>query len=276
MHIFDEPKIDCHAHVLDPVNFPYGEAIAYKPAGQEIGAAGQLHQVMTTYGVRHTLLVQPNSGYGPDNSCLLDAIAKGEGRFKGIAVVDPDADVSVLKSLRAQGVIGAAANATFHGTAYYRDAGKLMRRLADLDMFFDLQVEHDQFLMFAPWVEEIPVKVLIDHLARPTVRGGLDQPTFAALLRLADTGRVIVKISGYSKCSKMGYPFEDCWPFVRAIVDAFTLDRCVWASDWPFLRATERQDYGPLVALAGRLFANPADRRKLFWDTPNRLFDFAR
>lgn len=37
MSIFDEPKIDCHAHVLDPVNFPYGEDIAYKPSGQEIG-----------------------------------------------------------------------------------------------------------------------------------------------------------------------------------------------------------------------------------------------
>jgi|SRR5664280_2165757 hypothetical protein len=26
------------------------------------------------------------------------------------------------------------------------------------------------------------------------------------------------------------YPFDDTWPFVRAIVDAFTLDRCLWAS----------------------------------------------
>jgi hypothetical protein len=37
MSTFSEPKIDCHAHVLDPVRFPYGADIEYKPAGQEIG-----------------------------------------------------------------------------------------------------------------------------------------------------------------------------------------------------------------------------------------------
>jgi predicted TIM-barrel fold metal-dependent hydrolase len=276
MHIFDEPKIDCHAHVFDPVNFKYGEDIAYKPSGQEIGTGAQLHQVMNAYGVRHALLVQPNSGYGGDNSCLLDAIAKGAGRFKGMAIVDLDANVATLKQLRAQGIVGAAINPTFHGNAYYQRAEGLMKRLADLDMVFNLQVENDQLLMFAPWIERIPVRVLIDHLGRPTIPSGLDQPAFAALLRLARTERVTVKMSGYAKFSKRSFPFEDGWPFVRAVVDAFSLDHCVWASDWPFLRATERQDYGPLVTLVGQLLPNAVDRRKLFWDTPNRLFNFAQ
>jgi predicted TIM-barrel fold metal-dependent hydrolase len=96
------------------------------------------------------------------------------------------------------------------------------------------------------------------------------------MLRLAKTRRVSVKISGYLKFARTPYPFEDCWPFVRALVDAFTLDHCLWASDWPYLRATERQDYGPLVQLAGQFFPNANDRRKLFWDTPCRLFGFPR
>ncbi|HZP79426.1 MAG TPA: amidohydrolase family protein [Pseudolabrys sp.] len=275
MHIFDEPKIDTHAHVLDPANFPYGKDIAYKPIGQEIGTTVQLRQVMKTYGIRHTLLVQPNSGYGPDNSCMLDAIAKGEGRFKGIAIVDLDADLAALKALQARGVVGVAINPTFHGNDYYSHADGLMQRLADLDMFFNLQVEHDQFLMYAPWIEKIPVKVLIDHLGRPTPSAGLAQPAFAAMLRLAETGRVAMKISGYAKYAQMSYPFEDCWSFIRAAVEAFTLDHCVWASDWPYLRAPERQDLGPLIELIGRLFPQEADRRKLFWDTPKRLFKFA-
>ena len=275
MHLFDEPKIDCHVHVLDPTNFPFGEDIIYKPTGQEIGTTAQLCQVMNAYGVRRALLVQPNSGYGGDNSCLLDAIAMSEGRFKGMAIIDLDTEIATLKNLQAQGIVGAAINATFHGTAYYERAAGLIKRLADLDMFLNLQVEADQLLMFAPWIERIPVRVLIDHLARPTISNGLGHPAFAALLRLAKTGRVAVKISGYAKYATMPYPFEDCWPFVRAIVDAFTLDHCVWASDWPFLRASERQDYGPLVALAGQLFPDAADRRKLFWDTPIRLFNFA-
>jgi predicted TIM-barrel fold metal-dependent hydrolase len=276
MNIFDEPKIDCHAHVIDPENFPYSKDIAYKPAGQEIGTTSQYLQVMRCYGVHHALLVQPNSGYGSDNSCMLDAIAKDEGRFKGIAIVDLEADAGTLKKLKARGIVGAAVNSTFHGNNYYQHADGLMKRLADLDMFLDLQVENDQFLMYEPWIEKIPVKVLTDHTGRPTPPLGLSQPAFAAMLRLAKTRRVSVKISGYAKYSKLPYPFEDCWPFVRAIVDAFTLDHCMWASDWPYLRAPERQDYGPLVALAGQLFPNASDRRKLFWDTPNRLFKFAR
>ena len=276
MDIFDEPKIDCHAHVIDPASFPYGKDVAYKPSAQEVGTTAQFIEVMRCHGVRHALLVQPNSGYGSDNSCMLDAVAKREGRFKGIAIVDLDAEVATLKELRSRGVIGVAVNPTFHGNNYYKHADGLIKRLADLDMFLNLQIENDQFLMFAPWIERIPVKVLIDHPGRPTPSAGLDQPAFAAILRSGKTGRVNVKISGYLKFAGRPYPFEDCWPFVRAIVDAFTLDRCMWASDWPFLRAPERQDYGPLVQLAGRLFPDANDRRKLFWDTPNRLFSFAQ
>jgi predicted TIM-barrel fold metal-dependent hydrolase len=275
MSLFTEPKIDCHAHVFDPKNFPYDKRIAYQPSGQEIGTAAQLREVMQTYGVKHALLVQPNSGYGSDNSCMLDAIAKGEGRFKGIAIVDNDADLATLKKFKAQGIVGAAINPTFHGNGYYKDIVPLLKRLAELDMFFDLQVEKDQFLMYAPWIADIPVRVLIDHLARPTPSAGLDHPAFAALLKLADTGRINVKISGYSKYAEVPYPFEDCWPYVRAIVDAFGIEHCMWASDWPFLRAPERQDVGPLLALAGRLFPDEKQRRALFWDTPNRLFGFA-
>ncbi|HET7803012.1 MAG TPA: amidohydrolase family protein [Pseudolabrys sp.] len=276
MHLFDEPKIDCHVHVIDPANFPYGQNVVYRPSAQEIGTAAQLREVMGCYGVQHALLVQPNSGYEGDNAYMLDAIAKGEGRFKGIAIVDLDAGAAALKSLQGQGVVGVAINPTVHGNDYYRHADGLMKRLADLDMFFNLQVEHDQFLMYAPWIERIPVKVLIDHAGRPDPAAGLAQPAFAAMLRLAKTGRVNVKISGYLKFARRPYPFEDCWPFVRALIEAFTLDHCLWASDWPYLRATERQDYGPLVRLAGQLFPDVHDRRKLFWDTPSRLFGFSR
>jgi predicted TIM-barrel fold metal-dependent hydrolase len=269
-----EPKIDCHAHVFDPPRFPYGKHIEYKPSGQEIGTPPQLDVVMNAYGVRHCLLVQPNSGYGSDNSCMLDTIARGEGRYKGIAIIDFDADAATLRDLKRQGIVGAAFNPTFHGTDYYKPSKALIARLAELDMFLNLQVEHDQLLPFVPWIEAIPVRVLIDHCARPTPEAGLNQAGFQALLKLAATGRVNVKLSGYSKFSRSGYPFADCRPYVKAIVEAFTFDRCIWASDWPFLRAPERQDYGPLLALTETLFPDATGRRKLFWDTPRRLLGF--
>jgi predicted TIM-barrel fold metal-dependent hydrolase len=188
MHLFDEPRIDCHVHVIDPANFPYGQHVVYHPSAQEIGTAAQLRAVIGRYDVKHALLVQPNSGYEGDNACMLDAIAKGEGRFKGIAIVDLDAGAAALKSLQGQGVVGVAINPTVQGNDYYRHADGLMKRLADLDMFFNLQVENDQLLMYAPWIEHIPVKVLIDHAGRPDPAAGLNQPAFAALLRLAEPG----------------------------------------------------------------------------------------
>jgi hypothetical protein len=64
MNIYDEPKIDCHNHVIDPARFPYAADTAYRPAGQEIGNAAYFLHVLDAYGVRHALVVGPNSGYG--------------------------------------------------------------------------------------------------------------------------------------------------------------------------------------------------------------------
>jgi predicted TIM-barrel fold metal-dependent hydrolase len=274
MSIFDEPKIDCHAHIFDPVRFPYGGAIRFHPSGQELGTAAQLKHVMQTYGVRHALLVQPNSGYGPDNSYLLDTIARGNGLFKGVAIIPFDADLAMLREFKRAGIVGAAINPTFDGLDFYKNASGLFARLAELDMFAQIQVERDQLLAFLPWIEDIPVKVLIDHCGRPTVDEGLDQPGFKALLRLAHTGRVSVKLSGYAKFSRRSYPFEDTWTYVRTIVDAFSPSQCVWATDWPFLRAPERQDYGPLARLLDMVVPDPAHRRAIVWETPARLFGF--
>ncbi|MEP6679064.1 MAG: 2-pyrone-4,6-dicarboxylate hydrolase, partial [Betaproteobacteria bacterium] len=97
VRIFDAPKVDCHVHVLDPARFPYGADTHYAPMGQEMGTPAQLNQVMDAYGTRHALLVGPNSGYGLDNACMLDTIARGRGRYKGIAVVRNDVTTDELR-----------------------------------------------------------------------------------------------------------------------------------------------------------------------------------
>ena len=274
MNIYDEPKIDCHNHVLDPVRFPYATDTAYRPAGQEIGSAPYFLHVLDAYGVRHALLVGPNSGYGTDNRCLLDAIAQSGGRFKGIAVVPNDVEVSVLERLKAAGVMGVAFNTTVNGVAYYADSDELLAKLTALGLFVQIQVEHDQLVPLAPMLERSGVRILIDHCGRPTPEAGLDQPGFKALLRLARTGRAFVKLSGYEKFSREPYPYADVQPYVRALIETFTLDACVWASDWPFLKATKRVDYGPLLKLVGNLLPGEHDRRKLLWETPQKLFGF--
>jgi predicted TIM-barrel fold metal-dependent hydrolase len=248
--------------------------VAYRPSGQEIGPIEQYMQVMEAYGIRHALLVGPNSGYNLDNRCLLDAMVQGGGRLKGIAVVSLDIDRDALIELRARGIVGVAFNATLLGTAYYQQAAPLLRTLCELDMLVSLQVQGDQLIEMWPLFERSDVRVLIDHCGRPTAGEGVDQPGFQALLGIARTGRVAVKLSGHQKFSSLPPPFDDTRPFLEALLDAFTLDACLWASDWPFLRAPQRLDVGPLLRQVERLLPNEADRRKLFWDTPRRWLGF--
>src|SRR5215472_3838050 len=243
--------------------------------GQEMGTPAQLAQAMEAYGTRYALLVGPNSGYGLDNACMLDTIAQAEARFKGIAVVENGIGLEELRVLQRRGVVGVAWNVTHYGLDYYRDAGSLVEKLVALDMLLDIQTEHDQMVSMLPLLIESGVRVLVDHCGRPTVDAGLDQPGFRAVLELGATKRAWIKLSGFVKFSHEPAPYADAWPFVEALVKSYTLDRCLWASDWPYLRAPARVDYGVLLSLLLKLFPDASDRRKLLWDTPRELFGFA-
>lgn len=275
MSIFEEPKVDCHSHILDPLRFPYADDVAYRPGGQEIGTLAQHRRTMDAYGVRYALLVGPNSGYGTDNRCLLDALAQSSGRYKGIAVVPNTVGRDELLLLKAGGVVGIAFNLTIYGEAHYSGCERLLRLLADLDLFVQVQTEHDQMAAIAPMLLRSGVRILIDHCGRPTPGLGLQQAGFQSVLALGRSGRAVVKLSGYQKFSAEPLPHDDALPFVRALMDTFTLDACVWASDWPYLKATERLDYGPLLKHVESWLPDASERQRLLWNTPRRLFGFA-
>lgn len=274
--IYAQPKVDCHCHVLDPAGFAYAPNVAYRPAGPETGSAAYFGEVLAAYGVRHALLVGPNSGYGPDNRCLLDAIAGGQGRFKGIAVVPNDAPASQLEALKAQGIVGVALNVALHGLDHYADIGPLLERLAALDLFVQVQVDQAQLQALAPRLNGCGARVLVDHCGRPNVDEGIAGGGFAALLGLADGGMTTVKLSGFAKFSRLAYPFADTLDHTRALLDAFGPAHCVWASDWPFLRAPQRLDYGPLLQLFAQAVPDAAMRHDILWRTPLRLFGFGQ
>jgi predicted TIM-barrel fold metal-dependent hydrolase len=141
-------------------------------------------------------------------------------------------------------------------------------------MFLQIQVKEDQLLEFLPLIEASDVRLVIDHCGRPAAARGLDQPGFQALLDLGRAQRASVKLSGFSQFSGQSHPYQDIQPYIAALLDAFTPDLCMWGSDWPFLRAPERIDYGPLLSLANALLPDEAIRNKVFWETPQRLFGF--
>lgn len=261
-------------HVLDPARFAYAPDAWYKPTAQEIGTTAQLGHVLDAHGIRHALLVGPNSGYGLDNRCMLDAIAQGAGRYKGVAVVRNDAGLAELQELKAQGVVGIAFNASLLGVDYYRDIGPLLQRLRDLGMWAQVQVKADQLASMRGLLRDSGARLLFDHAGRPEPAAGVGQAGFAALLELAETGRACAKLSGYAKYSALPHPHPDIPAYVNALLAAYTPDKLVWASDWPFLLAPARIDYGPLLTLFERLVPDPAARHAILWETPRRLFGF--
>ena len=274
MPFFDEPKIDTHCHILDPQRFPYAADVRYQPQGQEIGDQNSLEQVMACYGVRHALLVGPNSGYNLDNRCMLAAIASGGGRFKGVAVVANDIAEEDLARLKNQGVVGVAFNVALNGLDYYRQyLPDLLGKLSRLDLWAQFQAEGDQWVALLPQLEASEAKLLIDHCGRPLAANGVAQPGFQALLALGRSGRGVVKLSGEVKFSTQGMPFADARPYVDALLRDFSLARCLWASDWPYLKAPFRLDYGPMLKRWEGYLA-PQERRQLMWDNPVRLFGF--
>src|SRR3954469_9755211 len=98
-------KIDCHIHAIDPVRFPYADDTPYRPSGQEIAPAAHLVRVLDAFEVSHALIVGTNSGYGTDSRILLDTLKQGDGRFKGVAVVENDVGIAELERLKAAGIV---------------------------------------------------------------------------------------------------------------------------------------------------------------------------
>jgi predicted TIM-barrel fold metal-dependent hydrolase len=232
----------------------------------------QLAHLLDTHHVRHALIVGPNSGYGLDNRCLLDALAQGRGRYKGVAVVPNDASASELQDLQAQGVVGVALNVALLGTDFYADTAPLLQRLRDLGLWAQVQVQDDQLSDMNALLLDSGVRVVFDHCGRPRTAAGVAQTGFQTLLQWAQTGRACVKLSGIAKFSEQ-LPFcTDAQPYVKALIEAFTPQSLVWASDWPFLRAPTRLDYGPIRRQVVDWFPDAADRQAVLWDTPRRLF----
>jgi predicted TIM-barrel fold metal-dependent hydrolase len=269
--------VDTHVHVFDPSRFRFDPATPYQPQPHECGTAADLARVLDAQGVDRVVVVNPTSGYGLDVRCLAHAMRTLGPRARGITRVPLGIDRRGLRALAARGVIGVRLDVLADpGAASSADAvAPLLRRLADDGMLLDIQCERDQLVPLAPLLREIPVRVVVDHLGRPAPERGVRQPGFAALIALADTGRVAVKLSGAMRCSRRSPPYADVDRYVAALARHYGPERLVWGSDWPFLRSPLRVDYAPLLAQLAQWFPRAADRRRILVDTPARWFGFA-
>jgi predicted TIM-barrel fold metal-dependent hydrolase len=267
--------VDSHCHVFDIARFPYSPEARYLPPEHEAGTVEQFSAVLDAHRLSHALLVSPTSGYLYDNRCMLAAIREGKGRFKGIARLRADTGERALAELRDGGVIGVRLDLVADGVASLRDPdlSRLLGAVREMRWLAQVQCERDQLDEAAPMLRAARVPLLFDHCGRPDAELGVDQPGFKALLAFGRDGHY-VKLSGPFRFANAFSAKARIKPFVEALLETFTPQRCVWGSDWPFLRMSRRMDYGPVLANLEHWIPDEHDRRQVLWETPAALFGF--
>ena len=116
---------------------------------------------------------------------------------------------------------------------------------------------------------------VIEHMGFPDCARGVDQPGFRAVLGLAKRRDVYVKLSCAYRFSKTDFPHEDVAPFARAVIAAFGVERCLWGSDWPFLRPERGTSVARELDLLATWVESEAHREAILVDNPRRIFGFA-
>ena len=263
--------IDAHCHVFGPAaDFPFSAKAKYLP--QDAGP-DMLFALRDRLGFDRNVIVQA-SCHGTDNAATLDAIAKSGGKARGVAVVDPAISDAELARLHDGGIRGIRFN--------------FLKRLVDdapKDLFLDVAArlpigwhvvvyfEADILAELRPFLDAIPVPLVIDHMGRPDVSQGPDGADMRAFRRLLESREDIhFKATCPDRLDSAGPPWED---FVRAVgpLVADYPDRALWGTDWPHPNMQDAiPDDGALVDVIPRIAPTSDLQRKLLIDNPRKLY----
>lgn len=267
---------DAHCHVFGPYDrFPLQHPSSY--AAPDAAAARYL-RMLDTLGAARGVLVQP-APYGTNPDALLDALAQGGDRLRGIAVADPSASDAQLRALHEGGVRGLRfveardpAGKLFPGSVGFDQIAALAPRMKQHGLHAQLWAPCDTYLRHLPALARLDLPLVIDHLGSLVPARGDRDPVFQLLRGLLADGRLWMKLT---VCRVGAAPdYENA----RFIHDAFTAanpDQVLWGSDWPFVRmGAAAPSADVLVDLAHRWLGDDALRKKVWVDNPARLYGF--
>ena len=277
---------DCHVHVVGPKRrYPLPPEARYMPSDAPVG---DLAAMLKRLGLERVVIVQP-SFYGTDNACTLAAIAElGLGMARGVAVLPDKVSADTIDAFNAQGIRGLRVNIATFGTTPVDDIRQKIEAAAatcaEAGWHVQIFVPSAAIEPLAPALRALPVDTVIDHF-------GLTDPDapdagLATLLKLIDTGKVWVKISGAYRVTKdPNHPGID--PLARALVAA-NPERIVWGSDWPHTPTKDLYHPDPtkespfqavdtagLLALLPRWLEDDALVHRVLVENPARLYGFA-
>ncbi len=268
--------VDAHCHVFGPMaQFPFSPKAKYLP---EDAGPDMLFALRDHLGFAKNVIVQA-SCHGTDNAATLDAIARSEGKARGVAVVDPAITEEGLAALHDGGIRGIRFN--------------FLKRLVDnapKDKFLDvagrlpkgwhvvIYFEADILEDMRPFIDAIPVPVVVDHMGRPDVTQGPDGADMRAFRSLLDSRDDIWfkptcpdRLDAIKEGGK-GDPWDNFAAAVAPLVADYP-DRCIWGTDWPHPNMQDEiPDDGHIVDMIPRIAPSEELQRKLLVDNPNRLY----
>jgi len=267
-------SIDTHAHVFKR-GLPLADARRYAP---DYDATPEDYlKILEANGISHAVLVQP-SFFGTDNGYMEEALRKYPQRFRGIAVIKPDASSEELHRLDALGVVGIRLNLLGLPdpeleTGEWPD---LLKLLAGLNWQVEIQAEAKRWPTLLPPLLKSGVKVVADHFGKPDPKLGTDDPGFGYLLNAGKTRQVWVKLSGPYRNGDASSAPPLAQTAAKMIRDSFGVDRLLWGSDWPHTQFEKVADYATLMKSLESWVPDANERRTVLVDTPTNLFRFPR
>ena len=265
--------VDAHCHVFGPMaQFPFSAKAKYLP--QDAGP-DMLFALRDFLGFEKNVIVQA-SCHGTDNAATLDAIAKSNGKARGVAVVDPAISDAELEKLHEGGIRGVRFNFL---KRLVDDAPKdkfieVAKRIQGLGWHVVIYFEADILEELRPFLDAIPTLIVVDHMGRPDVTQGPDGADMKAFRALLDSREDIwTKVTCPDRLEEpKGPPWDDFARAVAPLVADYS-DRVLWGTDWPHPNMQKAvPDDGALVDVIPRIAPTAELQKKLLVTNPMRLY----
>ena len=260
---------DTHMHIYEPGYQLRAEA----SHPSQPGTLAHYREVQKKLGLTRTVIVAP-SGYGADNTCTLEAMAKLGGSARGVAIVDPAAPDAEIDRLTKRGMRGIR----YHmrgGVLTWDTMPRMAARVAAFGWHIQLQCESRELSEHEAIITRLPCDLVIDHMGRFDAATPADDKDWRLLLKLLATGRCWVKLSGPYYGSKSGPPlYADKARIAKELIKAAP-ERMVWASNWPHPSYKKNfPDEGKLLDLVADWTQDESLRKKILVTNPARLYGF--
>ena len=265
-------SVDAHCHVFGPgAEFPFAPERKYTPCD---ASKHQLFALRDHLGFARNVIVQATC-HGADNRAMVDACRASGGMARGVATVRRSVTDAELQDMHAAGVRGVRFNFVKR-LVDFTPRDELMEiaaRIQPLGWHVVIYFEADKLEELRPFLDAIPVPMVIDHMGRPNITQGPDGPDMQAFRSLLDSRPDIwFKATCPDRLDPGGYPWDDFAETVAPLVSSYA-DRVLWGTDWPHPNMQDAiPDDGHLVDMIPRIAQSATLQRKMLIDNPMRLY----